>query len=291
MDSTPDGRRIGFAQNGEDIRLLRIFGDQPTGVWVDVGANHPVQDSVTKNFSDMGWVGINVEPVASFHELLMRMRPREINVHAALSDSSGTMIFHQNNSNLDLSTFEEHLASIYRQRGDEIVEIEVPVMRLADLCEQHLTVPLIDFLKIDTEGHELAVVKGHDFVRFPVRVLCAEATSGHRDEMMAWLAERGMRFAMFDGLNSWYVRAAEFDELSPKLEVQASPVLDWYHPWVYVSQLRQQDERIVQLERELAQIREARSLAPESSAAPTPAPATRPTFARRVLRRLRRAMS
>lgn len=68
-----DGRRISFAQNGEDIRLLRAFIEQPTGFWVDVGANHPINDSVTKLFSLRGWRGINVEPVKNFFTFSQRI--------------------------------------------------------------------------------------------------------------------------------------------------------------------------------------------------------------------------
>jgi hypothetical protein len=74
---TDDGRFISYAQCGEDAILLRVFGDQPSGFWVDVGANHPVHDLVLKNFSDNGWTGINVEPVESLHALLSEMRPRD----------------------------------------------------------------------------------------------------------------------------------------------------------------------------------------------------------------------
>ena len=39
---------ISYAQNFEDIFLAGILKDIENGFYVDVGANHPVQDSVTK---------------------------------------------------------------------------------------------------------------------------------------------------------------------------------------------------------------------------------------------------
>ena len=39
------------------------FGGKRSGFYVDVGAGHPTEDSVTRHFYDLGWRGINVEPI------------------------------------------------------------------------------------------------------------------------------------------------------------------------------------------------------------------------------------
>ncbi len=43
---------IYYSQEGEDILLRRIFGDQTTGFYVDVGAHHPKRFSNTCYFYD-----------------------------------------------------------------------------------------------------------------------------------------------------------------------------------------------------------------------------------------------
>jgi len=251
IERSSDGRRIGYAQNGEDIVLLRCFEGQVSGVWVDVGANHPVNDSVTKNFSDLGWTGVNIEPVRTFFDELVLQRPADANVLAAVSDETGGLVFHQNLSNLDLSTFDEELSRVYRERGDQLVELEVPIRRLDDICEEHIPGRSIDFLKVDTEGHEAAVLRSHDFKRFPVRVLLAEATPARLPELVDLLASRGMQFVTFDGLNSWFVSDAEGDEFFDRARRPPSPVLDWYHPAVYLRAMQAQEDRILALVAEL----------------------------------------
>lgn len=268
-----DGRRIGYAQNGEDIVLLRCFQDQSAGIWVDVGANHPVNDSVTKNFSDIGWTGINIEPVVSFHAALVEQRPHDVNLLAAVSDETGEMIFHQNQSNLDLSTFDDDLAARYRQQGDDVIDVEVPVVRLDTVCAEYLEGAVIDFLKVDTEGHELSVLRSHDFQQFPTRVVVAEATPERLSGITGLLAERDMRFVTFDGLNAWFVASAEFDALAPRIAQPPSPVLDWYHPAVY---LRAMDQQAKQIEILSAQLQ----------AAEVPAPVAAPRLLDRLRSRL-----
>lgn len=62
---------ISFSQNREDVLIERVFR-KPSGFFIDVGAWHPVSESVTKYFSLAGWRGINIEPDAElFAELVL----------------------------------------------------------------------------------------------------------------------------------------------------------------------------------------------------------------------------
>ncbi len=47
---------------------------------------------------------------------------------------------------------------------------EAPVRRLDDICEEHVPVGQIDLIKIDTEGHELAVLRGGEHLIKSLRV-------------------------------------------------------------------------------------------------------------------------
>ena len=61
---------ISYAQNLEDVLLWRALGHIKNGFYIDVGANHPEWDSVTKHFYDLGWRGVNIEPMPREHLLL-----------------------------------------------------------------------------------------------------------------------------------------------------------------------------------------------------------------------------
>src|SRR5438105_2444255 len=45
---------VSFAQNHEDVLLARAFAEVGQGFYVDVGANDPSADSVTRHFYDRG---------------------------------------------------------------------------------------------------------------------------------------------------------------------------------------------------------------------------------------------
>jgi len=68
---------ISYAQNFEDVMLWRALKHIEHGCYVDVGAQHPVIDSVSKAFYERGWRGIHIEPVAHYAELLRLDRPDE----------------------------------------------------------------------------------------------------------------------------------------------------------------------------------------------------------------------
>ena len=287
LEIGPGGRFVSYAQNGEDVVLLRALGAKSNGFWIDVGANDPVEDSVTKIFSHGGWTGINIEPLDDMFALLTEMRPNEINRQIAISDVEGELLFYRNISNGGLSTFDKSLIGPYLHRGDVIEEIIIPVTTLKAVCDSLDAVPVIDFLKIDAEGHELNVVRGHDFQKYPVRIICAECAISSLPDLTAALNERGFDQIQFDGLNAWYVNRNESDDVRNSLQYPASPILDFFHRSEYVQIEREwkhelsnslaQQAELAELRSELEQLREqVRVLS-----------ARKPSFARRVKHKLR----
>jgi FkbM family methyltransferase len=218
---------ISYAQNHEDVLLARLFRGQARGLYVDVGAHHPIHSSVTRYFYGLGWRGVNVEPIASLHALHRAERPGDVSLNVGLSNRPGKLEFWEGKGNAaGLSTFSEAEVDKHRRAGFDFVRRAVPVTTLASLCEQHVGTRTIDFLSIDVEGHELEVLQGADFQRFRPRVVVIEATRpntqipAHGD----WedqLVGAGYSYGAFDGVNRYYVRAEDAAALLPLL---ATPV-------------------------------------------------------------------
>jgi len=224
---------ISYAQNREDVLLNRLFPEGYHGFYIDVGANHPLNGSVTAHFSRArGWRGINIEPTGLYHELC-RERPRDITLNCAVSNHPGQAIFYEFPPDTGVSTFDSGNAQLAAQKlGLAPRETPVPVMTLAEICRQHAP-PCIDLLSIDVEGHERQVIEGADWQAFRPRVLVIEATEPNstvttHERWEPLLAQGGYLFATFDGVNRYYVRQEE-PELATRLRVPVN-VLDEYVP-------------------------------------------------------------
>jgi FkbM family methyltransferase len=219
---------ISYAQNQEDVLLRRAFPDGKDGFYIDVGANEPVVDSVTKHFYDQGWRGINIEPGKCCYERLCADRKNDINLNIGLSNRETTSELIEFPSNSGLSTFSPDMADVWRHLQLETIKRAVPVMTLAQVCEAYVDRP-IDFLKIDVEGHEREVIEGGDWTRWRPRVILVEATWVERWEHLILAAD--YVFVIFDGLNRYYVRREDSQLVSP-LSTPVNP-RDDYVPFHY----------------------------------------------------------
>ncbi len=231
-----------YAQNHEDVLLARLFPRGLTGFYIDVGANDPLHNSITKYFYDLGWKGINIEPAHEPFERLVTARERDINLNIGLSDKPGTLTFFEFPPEVvAASTFSATQAEWHRDNGIPSVERTVEVKTLADVCEEHVVGATIDLLSVDVEGLERQVLEGADWSRWRPRVVVVEATQPAttiptHDQWEHLLLDAGYLFGAFDGLNRYYVR----DEDSELLPALATPVnvTDDYVPYQYLKPIQ-----------------------------------------------------
>ncbi len=226
------GPMLSYAINHEDVVLNRVFGGKTEGFFIDVGASHPIHGSTTKHFSDLGWTGVNIEPLPEMVTLLRQHRPRDIVLAVAVSHTVGKAILYEVNTWLSMSsTFSKNQADQHRANGSTIVERLVEVKTLSEICREYVGNREIDFLSIDVEGTERAVLEGMDFNRWRPRVMVVEATQPEtnipvHEDWEYILLSAGYEFGLFDGINRFYVRR-EDRKLLDRLQAPAN-VLDNY---------------------------------------------------------------
>jgi FkbM family methyltransferase len=212
---------ISYAQRYEDMHLLRAFGEQASGFYIDIGAGHPVYDNVSFAFYLRGWSGITVEPNPWLAQLSESVRPLDVRIPSLIGEKPGTATYYLVEDFHGLSTtIEGHARAAEIEYGKLSRTITMPVRTLLSLCEQFVP-GAIDFLKIDVEGAERAVLLGGDWRRFRPKIVVAEALAPVTmapawDTWEPLLLESGYRFACFDSLNRYYV-AEEYAALAAKL--------------------------------------------------------------------------
>jgi len=220
-----------FSQNCEDVLLARCFEQHRKGYYVDVGAESPVQGSVTNYFYELGWRGINIEPVPYYFNQLQRLRPRDLNFNIAASNTDGDLISIDVVQETGLSSVDPQRKELLRRQGSHQVEsLEISTRTLNKILEW-AQLPWIDFLKIDVEGHELSVLQGLNFSLFRPKIILVETTNpliydGGRvplenrpslaqdyGNISNLIATANYKNIYFDGLNTWWI-----DQLLPAKE-------------------------------------------------------------------------
>lgn len=214
-----------YAQNFEDVMLARAFPGAK-GFYIDIGANDPDIDSVTRVFYERGWTGINIEPLAANMRELRAKRPRDTNLEIAVGEQDGSITFFEIGKWHGYSTTDAEIVEQHRKDGLEVIEHKVPVRKLSDVLDEHAKNAVIDFLKIDVEGTELSVLRGMDLRRHRPKIILLESkmpvtinmvdrvdeVPDRADEYAAYLKPFGYHYVYHDGLNAFFV-ADEHPEL------------------------------------------------------------------------------
>lgn len=146
------------------------------GYYVDIGAHAPIEYSNTYWFYLHGWSGINVDAAPGSMDLFRRVRARDINLEALISDEEIAMDFYHWDTPFDVNTLSiEHAEYFTRLYGREPAKITLRSRRLDNLLDEYLPPDQpISFMTVDVEGHDLHVLRSNDWERFRPELLLVE---------------------------------------------------------------------------------------------------------------------
>jgi len=184
------------SQFGQDQYLHKnVFGDKRKGVFVDVGALDGTTDSNTFFFEKyLGWTGICIEPnFVEYSRLANRRKCHCVNV--ALSSKIGSIDFCYFYERVGwsgiLSTLpQEHKKYLKSVDKSKYKIIKVPTTTLNNLCRDY-GITHIDYLSIDTEGHEFAILSSINWKKLSVDVIDLEIMWNNSDQVHDLLKKNG----------------------------------------------------------------------------------------------------
>jgi FkbM family methyltransferase len=205
--------KISYAQNYEDLILSGLLRDVENGFYIDVGANHPELDSVTKLFYDRGWSGINIEPNDFLHAKLVHQRPRDVNLSLGVASQAGKLKFRSYETLDGLSTFAvEAMESVAMAWPDaKYVDKFIDVVTLGEIFAKHRPTGDVHFLKIDVEGLELEALLGNKWHLYRPWILCVEEPHDTQDDIArrvaisACLKVWDYSKVFSDGINDYFI--------------------------------------------------------------------------------------
>lgn len=201
-----------YSQDKQDEYLhTNVFKDFKGGFFVDVGAHDGVRLNNTLFFEkNHEWKGINIEPNKQVFEQLLINRPQSINLRVAIDTKNGEAEFFCNSGYTEmLSGLVDHYDGRHKQRlesendrfGGLTNVVKVKTRTLAGIFTEH-KVTHVNYLSIDVEGAEMAVLQSIDFDK--VFIDCVGFENNYVDkspEIITFLETKGFKEIYRGGLD------------------------------------------------------------------------------------------
>ncbi len=204
-------------QFGEDRILQEIFGEQPEGYCVEIGAYDGRTGSATYLFEKRGWHCLLVEPNPTLVEEIRKHRACNV-VNCAVSGKEGMASFFVAENVEEMSTLDltpDRLEWI-EQVGGAVKEITVRTATLDSLLTE-AAFPEIQFITIDVEGHEMEVLEGFTLERHRPRIVIIEDNAASDDprarggdpRVGRHMSAHGYVHFRRTGVNEWYAHESD----------------------------------------------------------------------------------
>lgn len=198
------------AQLFQDTLPLHVLGGRRGGFFVEFGATDGMNLSNSAMLErHFGWRGILAEPARRWHAALRANRPGAAVDTDCVWEKTGDMLRFAETEEGELSTLARFA------KGDEnarqrrrAVEYDVPTVSLNDLLHRHGAPRDIDFLSVDTEGSELAILSAFDFAHWRPRVVTVEHNyTPARTRILALMEDAGYRRVLTGAslFDDWYL--------------------------------------------------------------------------------------
>jgi FkbM family methyltransferase len=171
-----------YSQFQEDLLIDMLLNKQQTGFYVDIGANDPFYGSNTQRFYSRGWRGINIEPNLEAYKRINENRPNDINLNIAVSENTGDLTFYLIGNDSSISTLDYPQAiKMAKMLNLEITSTSVKVIPLSEVLDTYLDNKHIDFMSVDAEGRDLAVLKSNNWDKYRPTLVMVESNIETRD--------------------------------------------------------------------------------------------------------------
>ena len=158
-----------------------------------------------------------MEPGCDSFRRLAKRRPRDINLNVGIGLSPGEQVFFEVIGDNTLSSFREDVAQgMARRYQRNVEERRVEVLTLSDLLGEYASDTAVDFLSVDTEGRDLAVLESNDWGRFRPTLVLVELDR-NRNEIVQYLESHGYQHLFNNYHNGLFMNnEADLPEITEK---------------------------------------------------------------------------
>ena len=166
-------KKISYSYGGIDSLVLNIFKNQKNGFYLDIGCGHPIKNNNTYLLNKKGWSGINIDLDKENIDLFNSYRKKDVNLATAVSDKEGEtdLYFYHNKS--ALNTISKENADFQKAKVSAIKRVKTQTINKI-IENTSFKDRKIDFLSVDVEGSEFAILKNFNFTKYSPKVIVVE---------------------------------------------------------------------------------------------------------------------
>lgn len=158
----------------QDRWVVEILNGKKNGYFVDIGASSGIDGSNTyileKNYD---WEGICVEANTTYFEWLSKKR-KSICENICVYDREGELLFVEPNTNRGYGGILSHLSNDKKTHWGDGKKVKKSCTTLENLLRKHKAPKVIDYLSMDIEGAEHAVLCKFPFDKYQFRTITIE---------------------------------------------------------------------------------------------------------------------
>ena len=163
-----------YSMYGEDLFINNYFKNKKNGIYLDVGAYHPLDGNNTYLlYKKKNWHGINIDVNPLSIELFQKARKFDLNINTAVSNKKGFVTLYFRKKINMLNTLSKKIARIHFRNGFK--EKNIKSNTLNNILDQtRYKNKKIDFFNLDVEGHELDILESLNFKKYQPTLICVE---------------------------------------------------------------------------------------------------------------------
>ena len=181
-----------MSQYGQDKALEELGLLVESGVFVEVGSNHPVLNSNTYFLEHIyKWSGISIDAI-DYSDAFLEFRKNTKFLNLAIDPDLQFLNIFQVEK---VAGWEDQVSSVYNDitkhgRGFKSISKRVQAKPLSEVCKE---LEVIDILLLDVEGHEIKVLESLDWNRIRPSTILTENNGDYypRKKLRHFLERRG----------------------------------------------------------------------------------------------------
>jgi FkbM family methyltransferase len=193
-----------IGQELQDMYAYLYFKGKKDGYFIDIGAYDGITISNTFALEKIGWKGVCVEPVPEIYDILKKNRKCEC-INAAIYNEDGkTLDFIQTKGGRSgfITDMNDSMISAAESEGI-IGRYSVKTITFENLMRNN-NVKHVDFMSIDVEGAEFAVLDSIDFNKYKFDLITIENNHG-KNKLRDYMFSKGYKILLDLGVDILFI--------------------------------------------------------------------------------------